>query len=105
MHVVITVPKSKYRELLTSASNIPPLHWAVLIAAFFSFNYYSCSLLYAEQGVQMFRFVLKLIGASFLVLWWLLSGFFKKILDVLKLIARIKKIFISQKENSKGGDS
>ena len=53
----------------------------------------------------MVRFVLKLIGASFLVLWWLLSGFFKKILDVLKLIARIKKIFISQKENSKGGDS
>ena len=53
----------------------------------------------------MVRFVLKLIGASFLVLWWLVSGFFKKIMDVLKLIARIKKIFISQKENSKGGDS
>ena len=52
----------------------------------------------------MFRFALKLIGASFLVLWGLLSGFFKKILDVLKLITRIKKIFISQKENSKGGD-
>ncbi len=46
----------------------------------------------------------KLIGASFLVLWWLISGFFKKILDVLKLVARIKKIFVSQKENSKGGD-
>ena len=53
----------------------------------------------------MFRFALKLIGASFLVLWWLVSGFFKRILDVLKLIARIKKIFIGQKENSKGGDS
>ena len=53
----------------------------------------------------MVRFVLKLIGASFLVLWWLVSGFFKKILDVLNLAARIKKIFISQKENSKGGDS
>ena len=52
----------------------------------------------------MVRFVLKLIGASFLVLWWLISGFFKKILDLLSLIARIKKIFISQKENSKGGD-
>ena len=52
----------------------------------------------------MFRFALKLIGASFLVLWWLVSGFFKRILDVLKLIARIKKIFIGQKENSKGGD-
>ena len=53
----------------------------------------------------MVRFVLKLIGASFLVLWWLISGFFKKILDVLKLVARIKKIFVSQKENSKGGDT
>ena len=53
----------------------------------------------------MIRFALKLIGASFLVLWWLVSGFFKKILDVLKLIARIKKIFLSKKENSKGEDS
>ena len=52
----------------------------------------------------MLRFVLKLIGASFLVLWWLISGFFKKILDVLKLIARISKIFVGQKENSKEGD-
>ena len=53
----------------------------------------------------MLRFALKLIGASFLVLWWLVSGFLKKILDVIKLAARIKKIFVSQKENSKGGDS
>ena len=53
----------------------------------------------------MIRFALKLVGASFLVLWWLVSGFFKKILDVLKLIARIKKIFLSKKENSKGEDS
>ena len=53
----------------------------------------------------MVRFALKLIGASFLVLWWLISGFFKKVLDVLKLIARIKKIFLSKKENSKGEDS
>ena len=53
----------------------------------------------------MFRFALKFIGASFLVLWWLVSGFFKKIMDVLKLVAKIKKIFSSQKENSKGGDS
>ena len=52
----------------------------------------------------MVRFGLKLIGASFLVLWWLISGFFRKILDFVKLIARIKKIFVSQKENSKGGD-
>ena len=52
----------------------------------------------------MVRFVLKLIGASVLVLWWLISGFFKKMLDVLKLVARIKKIFVGQKENSKRGD-
>ena len=52
----------------------------------------------------MVRFALKLIGASFLVLWWLVSGFFKKILDVFKLFSRIKKIFVSQKGNSKGGD-
>ena len=51
----------------------------------------------------MVRFALKLIGASFLVLWWLISGFFKKILDVLKLAVMIKKIF-GQKEKSKGGD-
>jgi len=53
----------------------------------------------------MIRFALKLIGASFLVLWWLISGFFKKILGVFVLIMRIKKIFVGQKENSKGGDS
>ena len=53
----------------------------------------------------MVRFALKLIGASFLVLWWLISGFFKKILDVLKLAARIKKIFVNENEKSKGGDS
>ena len=53
----------------------------------------------------MVRFALKLVGASFLVLWWLISGFFKKILDVLKLAAMIKKIFVGQKEKSKGGDS
>ena len=52
----------------------------------------------------MIRFALKLIGASFLVLWWLVSGFFKKILEVLSLIIRIKKIFVGQKEDSKGGD-
>ena len=52
----------------------------------------------------MIIFALKLIGASFLVLWWLVSGFFKKILEVLSLIIRIKKIFVGQKEDSKGGD-
>ena len=51
----------------------------------------------------MVRFALKLIGASFLVLWWLIAGFFKKILDILKLVVRIKKIFVGQKENSKEG--
>ena len=53
----------------------------------------------------MVRFVLKVLGASFLVLWWLISGFFQKILDVLKLAAMIKKMFVSQKEKSKGGDN
>ncbi len=52
----------------------------------------------------MIRFALKFIGASFLVLWWLVSGFFKKILEVFSLIIRIKKIFVGQKEDSKGGD-
>ena len=52
----------------------------------------------------MIRFALKLIGASFLVLWWLVSGFFKKILEVLSLIIRVKKIFVGQKDDSKRGD-
>ena len=52
----------------------------------------------------MIRFALKLIGASFLVIWWLISGFFKKILEVLTFIMRIKKIFAGQKEGSRGGD-
>ena len=52
----------------------------------------------------MIRFALKLIGASFLVVWWLISGFFKKILEVLVLILRIKKIFAGQKEDSREGD-
>ena len=52
----------------------------------------------------MIRFALKLIGASFLVIWWLISGFFKKILEVLTLIMRIKKILVDQKEDSRRGD-
>ncbi len=52
----------------------------------------------------MIRFALKLIGASFLVIWWLISGFFKKILEVLTLIMRIKKIFAGQKEDFRGRD-
>ena len=51
----------------------------------------------------MVRFALKLIGALFLVLWWLISGFLNKILDVFKLLARIKKMLVSQKGNTKGG--
>ena len=52
----------------------------------------------------MIRFALKLVGASFLVVWWLISGFFKKIIEVLILITRIKKIFAGQKEDSRGED-
>ena len=47
----------------------------------------------------MIRLLLKLTGASVLVLWWIIAGFFKKILDILKLFARIKKIFADKKEN------
>ena len=53
----------------------------------------------------MFRFALKLIGASFLVLWWLISGFFKRMIEVFMLLVKIKKIFVGQKENSKEGGS
>ena len=53
----------------------------------------------------MVRFLLKLIGASVLVFWWVISGFFKKILDIFKLLARIKKIFVDEKENPNGRDS
>ena len=51
----------------------------------------------------MFRFVLKLsehLFGAFMVN----TGFFKNI-RCLKLVARIKKIFVNQKENSKGGDT
>ncbi len=52
----------------------------------------------------MMRFALKIIGASFLVIWWLISGFFRKTLEVLTLIIRIKKLFAGQKEDSRGRD-
>ena len=90
--------------LLHFSSNIPPLDWAALNAAFFCFLNEAVSY-YNMRGLQMNRFVLKIVGASFLVLWWLISGFFKKILDVIKLTARIKKMFVDRKENSKGRDS
>ena len=53
----------------------------------------------------MIRLVLKLSGAAVLVLWWIIAGFLKKILDILKLIARIKKIFGDKKGNPKGGET
>ena len=53
----------------------------------------------------MIRFALRLVGALFLVLWWLISGFFKKIIEVLMLVVKIKKIFVDKKETSKKGDS
>ncbi len=53
----------------------------------------------------MIKFFLKLVGAAVIVLWWIIAGFFKKILDILKLIVRIKKIFIDKNENRRGGDS
>ena len=53
----------------------------------------------------MIKFLLKLIGASVLVLWWVVSGFLKKIMDIFKLLARIKKIFSDEKENPNGRDS
>ncbi len=53
----------------------------------------------------MIRFLLKLAGASVLVLWWVIAGFFKKIFDIFKLLARIKKILVGKKGISKGGES
>ena len=53
----------------------------------------------------MIRLLLKLTGASVLVLWWCIAGFFKKILDVLKLLSRIKQIFADKKQNPKGRGS
>ena len=53
----------------------------------------------------MIKFLLKLVGAAFIILWWIVAGFFKKMLDIFKLLARIKKIFVDRNENRKGGDS
>ena len=53
----------------------------------------------------MIKFLLKLIGATILVLWWVIAGFFKKTLDIFKLLARIKKIFLGEKKNPNGRDS
>ncbi len=53
----------------------------------------------------MMKFLLKLVGAAVIVLWWIVAGFFKKIVDIFRLLARIKKIFTNKNENRKGGDS
>ena len=53
----------------------------------------------------MIKFLLKLVGAAVILLWWIIAGFFKKILDLIKLITRIKKIFVDKNENHGGGDS
>ena len=52
----------------------------------------------------MIKLLLKLIGTAVIVLWWIIAGFFKKILDTFKLFARIKKIFEDKNENRKGGE-
>ena len=53
----------------------------------------------------MIQILLKLIGTVVIVVWWIVAGFFKKILDTFKLIARIKRIFEDKNENRKGGES
>ena len=53
----------------------------------------------------MMKFLLKLVGTAVIVLWWIVAGFFKKIVDIFRLLARIKKIFTHKNENRKGGDS
>ena len=53
----------------------------------------------------MIKFSLKLVGAAVIILWWITAGFFKKILDIFKLLARIKKIFVNKNEHRKGGES
>ena len=88
---------------MSFAQNFPP-YWAASAAAFFC----TISEVYVNinrERFRMIRFLLKLIGASVLVLWWVVSGFFKKIVDILKLLARIKKIFLAEKEGPNGRDS
>ncbi|MDC3081567.1 hypothetical protein OA385_04450 [Paracoccaceae bacterium] len=53
----------------------------------------------------MIKFLLKLIGAAVIVIWWIVAGFFKKTLDTFKLFARIKKIFVDKNESHKRGES
>ena len=53
----------------------------------------------------MIKFLLKLVGATVIVFWWVVAGFLKKILDIFKLLTRIKKIFVGKNENREGGDN
>ena len=53
----------------------------------------------------MRKFLLKLVGIAVIVIWWIVAGFFKKILDIFRLLTRIKKIFADKNENRKGEDS
>ena len=53
----------------------------------------------------MIKFLLKLIGTAVIVIWWIIAGFFKKIMDTFKLCARIKKIFVDKNESRKRGES
>ena len=53
----------------------------------------------------MMKFLLKLVGTAVIVSWWIVAGFFKKIVDIFRLLARIKKIFTNKNKNPKGGDS
>ena len=53
----------------------------------------------------MIKFMLKLIGTAVIVTWWIIAGFFNRILDTVKLLARIKKIFVNKNEHRKGGES
>ena len=53
----------------------------------------------------MIKLLLKLVGAAVIVLWWIIAGFFRKIMDIFKLLARIKKIFVDKNEHRGGGDT
>ena len=58
-----------------------------------------------KERFRMIKLLLKLVGAAVIVLWWIIAGFFRKIMDIFKLLARIKKIFVDKNEHRGGGDS
>ena len=53
----------------------------------------------------MMKFLLRLVGTAVIILWWIVAGFFRKILDIFKLLARIKRIFVDKNGNRKGEES